>query len=93
MAAQDKIERLRRSVDGLDNELLLMLNRRAELAVRIGCLKRELGMPVSDAIREAEILARLAERNRGPLDNEAVTGVFRAIIEACCALQEEEEGR
>ena len=38
--------------------------------------------------REAQVLARLQAENRGPLSNEAVTGVFRQVMSACLALEQ-----
>ena len=39
----DEIERLRRQIDGLDDELLKLINERARLASRIGTLKQGSG--------------------------------------------------
>ena len=37
--------------------------------------------------REAQVLARMAAANPGPLPDDAVTGVFRQIMSACLALE------
>ena len=82
----DDIERLRREIDAVDDELLELINRRAEIARRIGGVKK--GAPAYRPEREAEILRRLAQANRGPLAAERVTGVFREVISACRGLEE-----
>ena len=82
----DDIERLRREIDALDDELLKLLNRRATAASRIGALKA--GAPAYRPERETEILRRVAEKNPGPLAAERVSAVFREVISACRGLEE-----
>ena len=77
----DDVEKLRREIDGVDDELLRLINQRARLASRIGALKA--GAPAYRPEREAEVLRRIAEKNPGPLAAERVTGVFREVISAC----------
>lgn len=82
----DDLEKLRRQIDALDDELLALVNRRAGLAGRIGALKK--GAAVYRPEREAEILRRMTKTNPGPLAAERVTGVFREVISACRGLEE-----
>src|SRR4051812_37772117 len=82
----DDVEKLRREIDGVDDELLQLINQRPRLASRIGALKA--GAPAYRPEREAEILRRVAQANGGPLAAERVTGVFREIISACRGLEE-----
>ena len=81
----DDIEKLRREIDGVDDELLKLLNRRADLARRIGTLKG--ASPAYRPERETEILRSLAQRNPGPLPPERATAVFREVISACRAME------
>lgn len=81
----EAIERLRQEIDALDNELLALLNRRADLARRIGGLKR--GAPAYRPERETEILRRVIERNPGPLPAERAAAVFREVISACRGME------
>jgi len=74
------IEDWRARIDELDNELLRLLNTRARLAVQIGILKRRAGLPIQDAERERDVLARACRANAGPLDERAVAEIFRRII-------------
>src|SRR5437868_10581069 len=82
----DDIEKLRRQIDALDDELLGLVNRRAGLAGRIGALKK--GVATYKPEREAEILRRMTRTNPGPLAAERVAGVFREVISACRGLEE-----
>ncbi|HUQ76068.1 MAG TPA: prephenate dehydratase [Burkholderiales bacterium] len=82
----DDIEKLRREIDAIDDELLKLLNRRAGLARRIGALKS--GGSVYRPEREAQILKRMQDQNPGPLGGERVAAVFREVISACRGLEE-----
>src|SRR5438309_9435303 len=81
----DELEKLRREIDALDDQLAALLNRRAGLAQRIGALKS--GAPAYRPEREIEILRRII-KNPGVLPAERVTGVFREVISACRGLEE-----
>jgi chorismate mutase/prephenate dehydratase len=81
----EEIEKLRREIDALDDQLLGLINRRAELARRIGELKA--GAPAYRPERETGILRRIAERNPGPLPAERVAAVFRELISACRGME------
>lgn len=74
------IEYWRAEIDETDRELLRLLNRRARLAMKVGALKREAGLPCCDPERERAVLKDLQMANAGPLDALAITKVFRRII-------------
>jgi monofunctional chorismate mutase len=80
-AVASTIERKRREIDALDDQLVALLERRAECALAIGRAKRASGVPVRDNARETAILERLAARARGPLDGDALARVFRTIFQ------------
>ncbi len=74
------LDKLRRQIDLIDGRLLGLLNRRAELARRIGAVKKKHGLPVFDGKRERAVLGRLLDRNAGPLPQEAVRRIFQEIL-------------
>src|SRR5258708_18454803 len=82
----EDIDKLRREIDAVDDELLKLINERAALAGRIGSLKQ--GAPAYRPERETQILRRVAEASAGPLAPERVTAVFREVISACRGLEE-----
>jgi chorismate mutase/prephenate dehydratase len=80
----DELERLRGRIDEVNDRILEALNERARLAREIGTLK------VGQAYRperEAQVLRRIREANRGPLSDETVALLFREIMSACLALE------
>jgi len=74
------IQHWRNEIDRLDEELLLLFNRRAHYAIEIGLLKRRAGLPIEVPEREAAIIARMVEDNEGPLDADAIQRLFEAVI-------------
>ena len=77
---QVSLERWRSQIDAIDRKLLELLNERALLALEVGRKKRAAGIALCDPRREAAILARMRERNPGPLTALAVGRLFRAIL-------------
>lgn len=75
------IDDLRREIDRLDGELLRIFNQRANLALRIGELKKTAGLPVYDPGREKRIFQRMKEENPGPLDDQAIVRLFERVID------------
>lgn len=76
-----RMEEGRGRIDAIDDELLRLLNERARYARVIGAIKKRLGLPVYSAEREMEILARVTDRNRGPLERDAIRRLFERIID------------
>jgi chorismate mutase/prephenate dehydratase len=78
---------LRTQIDGLDRELLALLNRRAHLAQQVGELKKKEGSVVFRPEREAQVIDGLKSSNPGPLKAESVAPIWREIMSACRALE------
>jgi len=78
----------RSRINTLDNEILNLLNQRAEAALKIGDLKRSSGAPVYSPEREAEVLKRVADANGGPLTADMTRAIWREVLSACRALEE-----
>jgi len=81
----EKLKQFRTQIDGIDDEILKLVNQRAALAQHIGHLKN------SDTVlrpeREAQVLRRLQAANSGPLSNEAVAQLYTEIMSQCRALE------
>jgi chorismate mutase/prephenate dehydratase len=74
-------------LDRLDGDILAAVNRRAEIAQRIGSLKRCDARRIYDPAREAEVLNRVVAENPGPLSDTAVRAVFRELVSGTRAVQ------
>jgi len=78
---------LRSAIDGVDDELLKLLNRRAELVGQVAQLKERMQVPFYVPSRERQIVDRLAAANAGPFPTEAIRPVFQEIFSACLSLE------
>ena len=74
------IQELRNVIDEIDEGIVHLLNWRIEIALEIGKLKRDKGLPLRIPHREREVLRRVWGRNKGPLSDGAVSRLFRLII-------------
>ncbi len=83
----DDIQGLRDQIDAVDRELLALLNRRAQLAQRIGEHKHRLQLPVFRPEREREVIDKVRRANSGPLRDDGVAAVWREVMSACRALE------
>jgi chorismate mutase/prephenate dehydratase len=81
----EKLEQLREQIDRLDDELLILANRRAALAQQVGHQKDN-GVVLRPE-REAQVMQRLQKQNSGPLSNAAVVRLFTEIISQCRAME------
>src|SRR5213080_283360 len=77
----------RSRINDLDNQILDLLTQRAEAALQIGDLKRRQDAPSYAPEREADIVRRLIEKNRGPLASDTVAAVWRQILSGCRAVE------
>ena len=75
------LEDLRNRIDLLDQSLVRLLNARAACALEIGRVKRDIGVPIYQPEREAEVLKNVQAVNNGPLDQAAIKRLFERIID------------
>jgi chorismate mutase/prephenate dehydratase len=78
---------LRQRIDALDTELLRLLNKRATLAKEIGVIKNRASLPIYSPDREMKLLRSLIERSNGPLRPESIRAIYREIMSASLALE------
>lgn len=86
------LDELRNRIDKIDEEVLRLLNERADTAIKLGQLKNKKGSPVHDPARENKVLAHVKKLNNGPLDDETVNAIYRRIISACLEVQSRKGG-
>src|SRR5262245_23274947 len=77
----------RSRINNLDEEILNLLNRRGQVALQIGELKRQQDLPYFVPERESQILDRLVARNPGPLTADAVRAIWRELLSASLSLE------
>ena len=84
----DKLIQLRDKIDSLDEQIQSLITERANIAEEVAIAKQEVGNTVFyRAEREAQVLRKVMDRNKGPLSNEEMARLFREIMSACLALE------
>jgi chorismate mutase/prephenate dehydratase len=78
---------LRGEIDRLDQNLVTLLNRRAEIASQIGRIKHDQGLEVWSAARENEVISQALASSPGPLPPETLRIIFRELMSGSRSLQ------
>lgn len=78
---------LRNKIDDIDEQIILLLNKRARLAMQIGKVKKSMGKNFLDAEREKFIFERIKSLNQGPLSQNSLEKIFKSIICSCREIQ------
>lgn len=76
-----RVEALRDAIEEVSHRVVALLNERARLVEALMEEKRRAGLPLSDPWREQLLVARLAARSDGPLDEERIRAVFRPLFD------------
>ena len=83
----NQLDKLRKEIDQINQELLKLLNERAKRVVEVGKEKAKSGLPPYDPVREQEILNQLIKKNEGPFSDEAIIHLFKEVFKASILLQ------
>ena len=85
--SMEKIQELRKKIDGIDDKLLDLLNERARIVIEVGNIKKTGKIEFHSPSREREIIERLTGRNNGPLPQDTLKAVFREIMSSSLSLE------
>lgn len=88
MADKD-LDAWREKIDALNEQILALVNARAECALAVGEIKRAAGLPLYAPKREMAVLNQIKSLNKGPLSHEAVQRIFKQIIDESLRLEED----
>ena len=83
---------IRKKIDVLDEQILRLLNERADCVHEVGEFKRAEGLEIYAPEREEQVYRSLAERNArigGRLPETAVRAVYREVMSASLALEKD----
>ena len=85
----EDIKKIRKKIDSLDDEILQLLNKRAQQAVNISKEKQK-SKDIDNFYnpeREAQVISRIKELNQGPLSDEGILKIYRELMSACLSLE------
>ena len=83
------LDEIRRKIDEIDAALLDLLSKRAELVHEVGKIKKRDGLEIYAPEREDALLKRLAEINQGRLPERSIRAIYREIMSAALALEDD----
>jgi chorismate mutase len=86
----ENIDDLRERINSIDDELLRLFNERAKLALEIGRMKKEQGLPIHIPSREEQIITRVQQENPGPLPPTSIARLYQQLIDESRTLEEED---
>src|SRR5690606_12274920 len=86
---QERLLPVRKQIDSLDEQILELLNQRAKAAQDVGKIKQDFDLdgPVLKPEREAMVIRRLQDLNKGPFTKQAIDAVWTQIISTCRGLE------
>ncbi len=83
---------IRKKIDHLDDQLIRLLNERADLVHEVGLVKRAEGTEIYAPEREETLLRSLLKKNadlKGRLPEKAIRAIYREIMSASLALEKD----
>lgn len=79
---------LRERIDAIDQEIVALLNERAQIALEIGRVKKQTGRrAVRDAKREAEVIEHVTSTSAGLFPEPELVALYRKLIAATRRVQ------
>lgn len=81
------LKELRKRIDALDEEILNLLNQRAEVVKEVGRVKSKSNTSYYVPHREKAVISRLQSMNNGSFPNSALESVYKEIMSACRSLE------
>lgn len=83
----ERLRQIRTEIDGIDQQLLQLLNQRASLSREVGKIKAHNTGLIFQPLREKELLESLAAKNPGALPEDHLANIWREILSSSRALQ------
>jgi chorismate mutase / prephenate dehydratase len=78
---------LRKKIDGLDKEIIQLLNARANVTLDIAKIKNKSGKSIYAPEREREVLNKISSLSKGPLGSGALEAIYREVMSSSLALE------
>jgi len=82
------LNQLRQKIDAIDDQILDLLNQRAEVVIEVGSAKADSSREYYVPSREKAIYDRLIAKNSGHFPEDGIRRVFREIISASLSLEQ-----
>jgi chorismate mutase len=77
----------RQRIDSIDDQIVTLLNERAQVVREVGLIKKQFHAPASAPGREEQVVRRAAAQARAPLTPAAISAVYKVILHEMSAME------
>ena len=85
----DPLEELRNNIDGIDRQLIDLINQRAAQVIQVGKIKQGANIPIYAPHREAAVMKKVAQLNEGGVfPQEAIDAIYREMMSGSFKLEQ-----
>ena len=84
--SKKELKQFRKDIDNIDDKLINLLNKRAEIVIKISQIKKLLNLDIFQPQREKEIIQRITDKST-ILKSTSIEAIWKEVIGACKDLQ------
>ena len=84
---KEDLEEIRKRINEIDDQIVDLLNKRGNIVIKIGNLKKNLNLEVFQPKREIEIIERIKDKST-IFEKESIEAIWKEIISASKAIQD-----
>ena len=81
------LKNLRRQIDSIDKKITQLLNVRANVTLEVAKAKEKSGASIYSPDRERDVLKKIAQASKGPLNASALEAIYREIMSSSLSLE------
>ena len=74
------LENLRTEIDDIDEQIVSLLHRRADIAHEVGAIKARAGLPIVDREREGMIMRKIMAPTESTIDSAVIARIYGEIL-------------
>jgi chorismate mutase-like protein len=80
----------RQRIDSIDDQIVKLLNERAQVVRGVGEIKKQYHAPASAPGREEQVIRRVSGQAQAPLTPAAIGAIYKALLHEMSAMEETE---
>jgi chorismate mutase/prephenate dehydratase len=84
------LEPSRQRINSIDDQIVKLLNERAQVVREVGVVKKQFHAPASAPGREEQVLRRVAGQAGAPLTGQAIEAIYKVILREMSAMEQVE---
>ena len=77
----------RARIDSIDDQIVKLLNERAQVVRQVGLIKKQYHAPASAPGREEQVLRRAAGQAQAPLTGSAVEAIYKTMLREMSSME------